>query len=994
MKGYVSAGARVLLAMSSLAGRRASRPGVCLALAASAVALPLAIVADERELLSEAARRITDGDYELALQVYDTFLARYPNSESIADVHFGRGVSLYHLGRYEAALETFAMIGSRYRLASFIEEIPYWTGITRYQLGAFEDAALDLRQFVSSGAAPERRPQAMLYQGLAELGAGRVAAAQTSLAELMRQSEGMSDGTIAYAAVLLAHTYLAGEQYEELVAFASGLPTASYPPRYREQVMFYEAEALWELERVRAATELYQELVSGAPEIAAAAHRRLFAAARRSGDLDAMQRWTHSAENRFASSPGILSDFWLRLGTESYERGADELAEPFLRKVWERELAAGRTDGTAPLYLAMTLIRTDASSEDDLLSEAKEILAHVVRMAPGRSAAVQMILGDVALEEQRFAEAADLYSEFRTRHQGDARAAEAAYLAAYAFYRAGDLVKAEEAAADAEKAVQGSAYHTDLLRLQANLAWREGRLEAALQRIDELIQLRPEDISAQIDRMKLAFDLEDHAAVTRYAGRLREAFPDLAGSDPGADAVAAYLQGVSEIALKRYRAGIELIRGPGLQQALGGDLANLAVDADYWLGWALYRLGEFREAASVLESRQDDDDSLFLAAWAYYSEERFEEAAHRFDSLARRVGADLAGRARYMHAKSLRNLGRVAGAQHSYREVWERYPTDEVADDALFEYAETADETGDAERAVTAFETLVDRYPDSTLRAEALFRGAEVLFEEGDYARSKDTFYRYRQEYPSGESVPAALYWGGLAGERSGERFEAVFMWSNLIDRYPDSSFRPEALNLRAAAYVNDGDHGAALESLEELLRRHPDQAKSLGTEQRIAEVKLLMTGLTGREAELSASVERLGRAETEAGRKAMLELAGLYLIDESAPPDRAFRLLEDVASTASDPTVLARARVMLGEYYLRREDRTAAARAFLDAALVQGAGEELRAEAILKSAKAEAAAGRSDAAKALAQRILDNFPESKWAGQARTLASEEVGEE
>lgn len=990
MKGYVSAGARMLLAMSSLAGRRASRPGVCLALAASAVALPLAILADERELLSEAARRITDGDYELALQVYDTFLARYPKSESIADVHFGRGVSLYHLGRYEEALETFALIGSRYRLAAFLEEIPYWTGITRYQLGAFEAAALDLKQFVSSGAAPARRPQALLYQGLAELGAGRVAAAQESLAELMRQSEGMSDGTIAYAAVLLAHSYRAGGQHEELVAFASGLPTASYPPRYREQIMFYEAEALWELERVELAAELYRQLVSAAPEIAAAAHRRLFAAARRAGDLEAMQRWTHSAESRFASSPGILSDFWLRLGTESYERGADELAELFLRKVWERELAAGRTDGTAPLYLAMTLIRTDASPEADLLSEAKEILAHVTRMAPGRSAAVQMILGDIALEEQRFAEAAALYSDLRTRHQDDARAAEVAYLAAYAFYRAGDLVKADAAAADAEEAVRGSAYHADLLRLQANLARREGRLEAALQRIDELIQLLPEDVSAQIDRMKLAFDLEDHAAVTQYAGRLRETFPDLAGSDPGADAVAAYLQGVSEIALKRYRAGIELIRRPGLQQALGDDLANLAVDADYWLGWALYRLGEFREAASILESRQDDDDSLFLAAWAYYSEERFEEAAHRFDSLARRVGADLAGRARYMHAKSLRNLGRVAGAQHSYREVWERYPTDEVADDALFEYGETADEAGDVELAVTAFETLVDRYPGSTLRAEALFRGAEVLFEEGDYARSKDTFYRYRQEYPSGESVPAALYWGGLAAERSGERFEAVFMWSNLIDRYPDSSFHPEALNLRATAALADGEHGAALESLEELLRRHPDQAKALGTEQRIAEVKLLMTGLTGREAELSASVERLGRAETEAGRKAMLELAGLYLIDESAPPDRAFRLLEDVASTASDPTVLARARVMLGEYYLRREDPTAAARAFLDAALVQGAGEELRAEAILKSAEAEAAAGRSDAAKALAQRILDNFPESRWAGQARTMVGEE----
>jgi TolA-binding protein len=976
--------------MSSLVGSKVSRAGVCLAVAASAAAVPLALWADEGELLSEAARRMTDGDYELAMQVYDTFLARYPNSEAIADVHFGKGVSLYHLGRYAEALETFELIEGRYRLASFLEEIPYWTGITRYQLGAFEAAARDLKRFVSSGAAPERRPQALLYHGLAELGAGRVAAAQEPLSELLRQSEGMSDATTAYAAVLLAHSYLAGGQHEELAAFASGLPTASYPRQYRDQIMFYEAEALWDLDRTPLATDRYRQLVSAAPEISAAAHRRLFAAARRAGDLEAMQRWTDSAERRFASSPEILTDFWLRLGIENYERGANQLAELFLRRVWERELAAGKTDGTAPLYLAMTLLRTDRSSEADLLAEAKEVLAHLLRMAPGRSAAAQMILADIALEEQRFADAADLYSDFGARHQGEPRTAEVAYLGAYAFYRAGDLAKAAAAAAEAEEVVKGSRYHADLLRLQANVARRDGRLEAALQHIAELIQLLPTDVSAQIDRMKLAFDLEDHAAVTEYADSLREAFPDLAESDPGADAVAAYLQGVSEIALKRYRHGIELIRRPGLQRALLDDLANLAADADYWLGWALYRLGEFREAAAVLGSRAGDDEALFLAAWAYYSQERFEEAALRFENLARRAGAGLAGRARYMYAKSLRNLGRLAEAQRSYKEVWERHPTDGVADDALFEYAETADEAGDVDLAVRAFDILVDRYPDSSLRAEALFRSAEALFEEDDYGRAKDVFFQYRQEFPSGESVPAALYWGGLAAERSGERFEAVFMWSNLIDRYPESSFHPEALNLRATAYLAEEDYSAALASLEELLTRHPDQAKALGTEQRIAEVKLLMTGLTGREAELSASVARLGREQTAAGRKAMLELAGLYLLDDTAPPDRAFRLLQDVAAAASDPTVLARARMLLGEYYLRREDPTAAAKAFLDAALVDGAEEKLRVEAILQAAKAEAEAGRPDAARALAQRILDNFPESKWAPGARAMVGEE----
>lgn len=988
MNGYMSAGASLRRTVSSLIGTTGSRVGVCLAIAAAAAPMPL--WADERELLKEAGKRMAEGEYELAMQVYGAFLNRYPNSESIADVHYGRGVSLYHLGRHEEALEIFDLIESRYRLASFRDEIPYWTGIVRYQLGAFEAAALDLKRFAGSGAAPDRRPQALLYQGLAELGAGRVAAAQEPLSELLRQSEGMSDATTAYAAVLLAHSYLAAGQHEELIAFSSGLPTASYPLRYRDQLLFYQAEALWALDRVESATGFYRQLVAANPEIAAPAHRRLFAAARRAGDMDAMQSWTDSAESRFASSPEILTDFWLRLGIENYERGADQLAELFLRRVWERELAAGKIEGTAALYLAMALIHADPSAEADLLSEAKEVLAQLIELAPSRSAAARMMLGGIALEEQRFTEAAALYDDFGQRYPASRRRAEAAYLAAYAFYRAGDLSNAVGAAEEAQDIVKGSRYHADLLRLRANLARSGDRPEVALQRLDELIELLPADVSAQIDRMKLAFDVGDHAAVAQYAGYLRAAVPDLADSDPGADAVAAYLQGVSEIALKRYRNGIDLLRQPGLQRAMGGELANLAADADYWLGWALYRLGEFEEAVAILEGRESDDEALFLTAWAYYSDERFEEAAIRFEEVADRAGAGLAARARYLYAKSLRNLGRVADAQRSYREVWERYPGDGIADDALFEYAETANEADDAERAVTAFDMLVDRYPDSSLRAEALFRSAETLFEEGHYRRSKRAFYRYRQENPNGESVPAALYWGGLAAHRLEEPPEAVFLWSNLIDRFPDSTFHPEALSLRAEAYVAEGDYAAALRSLDELVARHPDQARALDTSDRMAKVRLLMSGLTVREAELSASVARLGGDTTAEGRQAMLELARLYLLDETAPTDRAFGLLQDVISTARDAAVLVRAHLSLGEYYLRRRDLTAAAAAFLDAALVDGAEHDLRMEAIYRSARAEAQAGRLDAARALAQRILDNSPDSPWAEAARSIAGEE----
>ncbi len=594
----------------------------------TALSFPMWLWADERDLLSEADRRMRAGNYALALEVYDAFLDRYPNSELMADVQYGRGVSLYHLGRYDDALSTFGLIERQYRLAGFLEEIPYWTGITHYKLGGFEEAALDLMEFVRSGAAPERRSQALLYQALAELHAGRLIESQEPLVKLVLGREDTLDVTTTYAAVLLSHNYLVSGEYERLVSFASGLPTASYPPQRRDQVLFYYAEALWELEQLEAAGAIYGQLVAAEPEIAAAAHRRLFAAARREGDISAMQRWTRSAEIRFAASPEILADLWLRMGIENYDRGSDELAEFFLARVWQQELSIGITKGTAPMYLAATLIRVNRSVE------AAKVLREMIEIAPEQSASATMLLGSIALEGQDYLSAAELYGNFGSHYSASPRRAEASYLAAYAFYRAGDLQKAANAVTNAEAVVTGSRYHFDLLRLKVNLAGRQGRRDDARAIIDRLVELAPNDVTAQIDRMKLAFADSDHDAVVRFARRLRGAFRTLADINPGAEALASYLQGVSEIALKRYRNGIDLLRNPGLQRALNDELSELAPTAVYQLGWALYRLGEFSQATMVLDELPRDNEAVFLAGWAYFSDERFEEAAARFGKLA------------------------------------------------------------------------------------------------------------------------------------------------------------------------------------------------------------------------------------------------------------------------------------------------------------------------------------------------------------------------
>ena len=158
-----------------------------------------------------------------------------------------------------------------------------------------------------------------------------------------------------------------------------------------------------------------------------------------------------------------------------------------------------------------------------------------------------------------------------------------------------------------------------------------------------------------------------------------------------------------------------------------------------------------------------------------------------------------------------------------------------------------------------------------------------------------------------------------------------------------------------------------------------------MGAATRAEEIRFLLLGLSSREAELSATISREGGAGSRAGRDAMLELARLYISDDSSPTDLAFQMLQEIVAT-NDAVTTARGRFLLGEYYVRRGNPPSAVQEFLLAALANPADRDQVAESLYRAAEMTKLAGDVAQTRELARRLAESFPDSQWVDRAAEL--------
>jgi TolA-binding protein len=934
------------------------------------------------ELFTEAESRFLNNNYTAALVEYDEFLQMYPSSDLIADVQYRRAVCLYQLGNYQKASDLLTDISLRYRWTRYIEAVPLWQGLSLYRLSHYTPSLVSLNEYLARGKDPQLVPRALLCKALDLEALQKLPEAVDTLRQL-RKSYPQSPVSES-ALVVLSSLLLKEKSYDDLQQLATAPEAGSLPGALRQEFLWNSAEGLWQNNRQADAIPIYMELRDARTDIAVAAYRRLFSAAQAQGDLARMDALGREMETRFSATPQVMMDIWAALGVEYYKKGNRDTAYAYLQRAWGLRKSQ-RVDSAVPIYLAKILQdRKDAAGARSLLQE--------YMAQPGASSEdATLALGFLARDSGELPLAESILSRFLSSYPKSPNAPRAAALLADVELRQG---KTDQSALLVSRYLQDDAAGSsrpDFLRLQAEIDRTKGDFAGAATALQEYSRLAPQDIDASVDLLEMQFLARQYQSVQRQA----PAVVAPAGSSR-AGILAAYLLGLSQVALKDYAGAVATLAKIDINAAKANDLAVIIPYLQYYLGWAYSKTADYKSAAAVSDGlvaqyplHQLAPKFLFLAGWSHYNLGDFDKAAIDFLQAANSE-ADRASSQKdfYLYAKSLASAKHYPDAEAALQKVANSSPPSPYADSALYDYATIQSVINFPSEAIKAFADLVSRFPSSPLAEEATYRIAEIQFNEHNYAAAASAFTDYRRKYPGGRLYDAALYWGGEAAANTGAKFDAALLWEQLANAYRSSPFRAAALRKAAEVYRSANDLKRALQLYTQFISDYPDEARQAKADIAAAELRYQIQGVDATEGGLLA---KIASSSGEAKLQATMDLAQLYVYSGGAKDDQGYQMLQQVAAQGRG-AVLARARYLQGEYFYRKNDLMEAAKRFVAAAAASAAAgstaadQDFSASALYRAAEMMKLGGRPDEVQTLVKKMTDSYPSSPWTEKARKL--------
>jgi TolA-binding protein len=937
--------------------------------------------AGDRELFFEAEGRFRGGNYNAALDLYGRLISENQISKYVPDSQFRSAVCMYQLGRYDDAYNLFEKIRRRYPSTSYFNLVPFWQGRIALDFEEYETAAGFLDEYIR-GSDATLSSEAYLYRALSYNKLERFQDAAFSLELLLALNDFSDDG---YIAALLCSLYLKVQKYDEIIAVAESLDEKKLSPENRNRIKLYQAEAYYMSGKIDEAEKFYTELTTVDDPQLSVAWQRLFTIYKIQGKGAQLSELLVGAESSLINRPDILQDFRMRVGIASYNSGDFDIAESYFLKIWDTS-EPSVIDGLVPLYFSKILEMNGNPGR------AVDLLEIYLSESDDRRAEILVALAGFYTKSSDWGRAESRLDEYFREFAENELFAEAAYLKAYNCYKTGRWEQALEYVSRAYSADTGGERTASLLRLESTLLKKTGDYTRSADKLVRYLALKPDDASAGLDLLRLRFLMKDWDTILSEAIEFK--WKDEVKENEGSQYIlSSYMSGLSAIAVGDYNRAVNEL---GLISRIKSETAGLSDIYPftlYYIGWAYYRSSDygnavfaFDELLSEFPESTSASEASYLAGWSEYLLGNYENSSRFFLKHSQYAGDDERGR--FMYAKNLTALEHYREAAEIFADL-SRDGTSGLADDALFEKAALYALMGDYEQASADYEYLHRQYGGS-LAEEGYYRRGELFFSAGDFAEAAGAFYDFRRYYPESRLYDSALYWGGMSLSESGEGFGAALLWENIIDDYKESIFRAPSMLKTAAVYAAAGDYSSALGMYERCRLEYPGTERAEQATNESEKLRLLLSGLSEREAELNVVITREGGAGSPEGRRAMVELSALYISMGGSDLKPAISMLRQVVEHSGvDPEAASDAQYYIGEYYFRQNNFTDAVKAFLEAAGINSGDKDSSARSLFRAAETAVVAGSRTDAEKLIKRLESYYPESEWAAEADELLKE-----
>ena len=980
-----------------------------------------------------------------AADAFKEYLADHPQD---AKVPYGRlylGFSQVQLGKYQEAREELRGFVRGYPNSRNLSDAMYRVAECSYFLDDLEAAESEFLAFLQKAPDDSLAEWGLPYLGDVQLRRNNPRAAVATFEKSLTQfpkgrlTEEVKFG-LAQAHEALKEYPKATELYRQLAANRSG--TRAPQAQLKLAARYFDAA-----EYAQSAAA-YVELEQHFPESQFIPSARLNAgyAYHELGDNEkALTQFELAGQDE---TQRVTANYWKGLSLKAradYPQAADvlkttyeshpndSLAESILFQWADCELRNGRFDVAGPLFEQVVERWPKSEDADDSLHLAAECrLQQAARSTqPGHIAArlaeVKTLIDRFAAEypdsglqlshrlvrgrlldaegrlmelqgqpepaKSKFTAAQQDFEEVLKRSQLERTRSQARFQLARVCEKLGDHARAVETIRPLAEQVQREGAETEFaeaLALYGTSLLAEKQYEQASSAMGEYLTLRPD--GAQVEQALAAAALaEAHlkhkAPVETHLAALRERFA-------GRPTVVETTYQIAEIAYSEkdwdWSTGLfRFVLDAG--EATPYHAASLS-----GLAWCQFQRGDFKEAAAtfarVVAEHSDDElapEAAYKRGDALQQAGEFPDAAAAFSAALQQYApshyAYLSG---LQTARILRKQAKTAEADAAYAELLKAFPKPDNLDKVLDEWALLRYEAKDFKQADELFRRLVEEVPDSELADNARYSLAESDLAAGRLEDARKVFDDLSKSDKSDPTVKedSLFRLAGIGSER--ENWQGVQTAAQQLQtQFPESGHRWEVRFLNSDAQLHLGDLEAAKATLLSLKteKDNPTIAQAEWFPHvwiRLAEVVFRLKEYD----QVAATVDEL--------RSWAPECPVLYLAHEvlgrgyktQAKFDlarEAFRRVTQSGHGARTATA-AKSQLLIAETYFLQQDYEKAWFEYMKVHTLYQYP-EWQAPALFQAALCDEQLNRWEDAVKTYENLLQAFPDSEFAGKART---------
>ncbi len=712
--------------------------------------------------------------YQRAAVVLTDYLNSFPNHPNAEMAWWYLGNSYYQSGQVDDGKRCFSTLLNRYGKGKYAAAAAFALAREHYNKGEYAFAAPLFERVAENAGKPEDRAQGNYFAGNCYRQLGRDREAAISFRKVVEDPAG--GPYIGQSKVALAHVARNAGKLEEALAQFEEIVASGYAAKVRGEAALYASLAAAKLNRPELADK-YLKLVL---------------------TTEGMEEFRPDAQTSLMENFLAKKDYQQVI--DIYRRSATKSPDP--EKEGARLMIAGRAYmGLNQPTEALGLFR----DIERLLKPENELVYN---------AAYYRLLCFFQIEGRHVPEQVDAFLQlYRKTHPDDQLIQTALLMKAETLYSNKDIAAAAKVYSEINAASVSEKNRPGLLYQRGWCLAEAGDVQGAIRSLSEFIEKYPKDErlpSALAKRAKAYVESAESAkAIADFDRLTRDGIPeDLA------------LVGWSESA--RLRSSEQnfpdmILRYQGLLKNIKNLSPNLQGEANYRIGWGLWKTNNARDAIPYLEQARTlrpaeyNKPAGIILTLCYYSQQNPQKAADEIKlAIEGKYADDIPNPALQWSGMQSYNAGDYESAARTLNLLANPKEPRETPKEAWRYLAKARLETGDAEGALTAVNNVLEMEDNPAWKADGLLDRGRALLMLDRAAESRKAADEAMAMHPQGHTNTGLFILYGDLEMKAGDAATAAGRYQTVVQFHDDKELKPLALWKLVKAFEKQGDAAKA----------------------------------------------------------------------------------------------------------------------------------------------------------------------------------------